>query len=63
VRVLEDERFGPTQYLAPPWRFGRTPADIDRHAPRLGAHTAEVLRELGLDDDTITALRQANAVR
>ena len=29
----------------------------------VGEHTAEVLRKLGLDDDAITALRQANAVR
>ena len=63
VRVLEDERFGATRYLAPPWHFSRTPASIDRHAPRLGEHSAEVLRELGLDDETIEALREAGAIR
>jgi len=63
VRVLEDERFGPTRYLAPPWGFSRTPASIDRHAPRLGEHTDEVLRELGLDDSAIETLRSAAAIR
>ena len=52
VRILEDERFGPTRYLSPPWHFSRTPASIDRHAPRLGEHSDEVLRELGLDELT-----------
>ncbi len=63
VRVLEDERFGATRYLAPPWDFSRTPASIDRHAPRLGEHSDEVLRELGLDDAAIAALREAGAIR
>ena len=32
-------------------RFSETPASIRRHAPMLGADTADVLRELGLADD------------
>jgi len=32
-------------------RFSETPASIRRHAPMLGADTADVLRELGLTDD------------
>ena len=63
VRVLEDERFGPTQYLAPPWRFDRTPASIDRHAPRLGEHSDEILRELGLGEAAIVRLKEEGAVR
>jgi len=35
-----------------PMRFSETPATIRRHAPRLGEHTAEVLREVGLDTDS-----------
>ena len=63
VRVLEDERFGATRYLAPPWGFSRTPASIDRHAPRLAEHTDELLRELGIPPDRIEALRQKKAIR
>lgn len=63
VRILEDERFGPTRYLSPPWHFSRTPASIDRHAPRLGEHSDEVLRELGLDEATIARLRNEEAIR
>jgi crotonobetainyl-CoA:carnitine CoA-transferase CaiB-like acyl-CoA transferase len=63
VRVLEDERFGATRYLAPPWGFSRTPASIDRHAPRLAEHTDELLRELGIPPNRIEALRQKKAIR
>jgi len=35
--------------LRPPVRYGATPANIRRHPPRLGEHTAELLKEV--DDD------------
>ena len=60
---MEDSRFGDVQYLAPPVRFERTPASIDRHAPRLGEHTDEVLGELGVSDETIARLREEGVVR
>lgn len=63
IRVLEDDRFGPTRYLAPPWRFERTPASIDRHAPRLAEHSDEILAELGISSERIAALREAEAIR
>jgi crotonobetainyl-CoA:carnitine CoA-transferase CaiB-like acyl-CoA transferase len=63
VVQLDDPRFGPVRYLAPPIRFEQTPASIDRHAPRLGEHTDEVLRELGVDADVIARLRESGAIR
>ncbi len=60
---LEDPRFGAVKYLAPPMRFDRTPADIARHAPRLGEHTDEVLDELGLDADRVAQLKASGAIR
>lgn len=44
-----------------PVNFGSTPAGIERHAPRLGEHTREVLRESGLDDAAIDALLASGA--
>jgi len=39
-----------------PVEFSATPASVRRPAPRLGEHTAEVLREAGLDEATIGRL-------
>jgi crotonobetainyl-CoA:carnitine CoA-transferase CaiB-like acyl-CoA transferase len=39
----------------PAARFDKTPAEMQRHAPVLGEHTAELLAELGLDAETLLA--------
>ena len=39
--------------------FARTPGGIRREAPKLGEHSAELLREAGYSDDDIAALRTA----
>jgi crotonobetainyl-CoA:carnitine CoA-transferase CaiB-like acyl-CoA transferase len=44
-----------------PVNFSATPADIRRHAPRMGEHTVEVLREAGLSDAEIDALCASGA--
>ena len=48
---------GRIQQPRTPARFSGTPAQHKPHAPTLGQHTDEVLRELGLDDARISALR------
>ena len=44
-----------------PVQFGRTPAAIDRLQPNLGEHSAEILREAGLDEDEINSMRASGA--
>jgi crotonobetainyl-CoA:carnitine CoA-transferase CaiB-like acyl-CoA transferase len=44
-----------------PVNFSATPASIDRHAPRLGEHTEELLRQAGLSDEDIAVLTQSGA--
>jgi crotonobetainyl-CoA:carnitine CoA-transferase CaiB-like acyl-CoA transferase len=44
----------------PAARFDATPAGIERHAPALGEHTEEVLRELGVTD--VDTLRGAGVI-
>jgi formyl-CoA transferase len=48
--------------VAPPYQFDGEPSTCGRAAPELGQHTEEVLLELGLDWDDITAHRDAGAL-
>jgi crotonobetainyl-CoA:carnitine CoA-transferase CaiB-like acyl-CoA transferase len=41
---------------APVGRYRATPAGIRRHAPRIGEHSVELLREAGYDDAVIADL-------
>jgi benzylsuccinate CoA-transferase BbsF subunit len=54
---LDHPLMGNTVYNAPPYRFSRISAKPTRHAPLLGEHTAEVLRDLlGMSADEISSL-------
>jgi crotonobetainyl-CoA:carnitine CoA-transferase CaiB-like acyl-CoA transferase len=45
--------------MDPPTTWSETPPERRRHAPTLGEHSTEVLREAGLGDHEITALLEA----
>lgn len=48
---------------APAVKFANEPWEVERHAPMLGEHTDEVLREvLGKDDASISSLREKGAI-
>ncbi|MCY1311630.1 Succinyl-CoA--L-malate CoA-transferase beta subunit [compost metagenome] len=44
-------------------KLSRTPGGHRRNAPRLGQDTEAVLRELGLTDEQIAALRERGVIK
>ncbi len=53
---------GSVRLVASPMKFSATPVQYRRPPPLLGEHTVELLREFGLGDAEIAALRDANAI-
>jgi crotonobetainyl-CoA:carnitine CoA-transferase CaiB-like acyl-CoA transferase len=53
---------GDVRLVASPMKFSATPVQYQRPPPLLGEHTAEVLREFGLGDAEVAALREASAI-
>ncbi len=47
---------GPIRSVRPSTLFDRSPAQISMHAPLLGQHTDEMMREAGFDDEAIARL-------
>jgi len=52
----EHPEAGTMRYVRYPGHLSDTPAGLYRHPPRLGEHSAEVLREAGYSDDAIEKL-------
>ncbi len=63
LRAGQHPSEGPMTEIANPTEWSDTPPGIRHPAPRLGEHTREVLRELGLDETRIAALVAAGIVR
>jgi len=54
---------GRIKTLAVPSEWSESKPEYRRHAPRLGEHTREVLREAGLSDQTIASLLESGGAR
>jgi len=61
-RTMEHPAAGEVDTLGFPVKYDRIEPGIDRHPPRLGEHTEEVLRSRGYDDGEIEALREAGSI-
>jgi len=54
---VEHPLLGTLRQVGVPFKFGATPATIRSAPPLLGEHSAEILTELGYDDEAIERLR------
>jgi crotonobetainyl-CoA:carnitine CoA-transferase CaiB-like acyl-CoA transferase len=60
---LEHPDKGRQRVVAPPWRFSRTRARVDRWTPELGEHNLEVFHGLlGLSVDDVKSLEEAGVI-
>ena len=62
VQEMEHPEGGRVRVVGPAVKLSETPARLRRPSPRLGEHTAEVLREIGYGDAEIEALAARGAV-
>jgi len=58
----KQEDIGTLQYVKPAIRLSDMPGSIERRAPLLGEHTAEVLTELGYTEPEIMKLKETGAI-
>jgi crotonobetainyl-CoA:carnitine CoA-transferase CaiB-like acyl-CoA transferase len=62
-QTLDHPSEGRLRTTRPPTKFAKTPANIRRLAPRLGEHSAELLREIGYDEAAIRDLAGRGVVK
>jgi crotonobetainyl-CoA:carnitine CoA-transferase CaiB-like acyl-CoA transferase len=63
LRAVEHPTEGRIKTLAVPSEWSESVPEYKRHAPRLGEHTREVLREAGLSDADVDNLIAKGAAR
>ncbi len=62
VTDINHPRMGPVKMVRNPVLFDQAGPSIQRVAPLLGEHTAEIMRELGRDEAQINALEKAGVI-
>lgn len=63
IAAIHDPEVGVTRLPGSPIKLSRTPGRVDRPAPRLGEHTADILKEwLGFEGQAIDALKQEQVI-
>jgi crotonobetainyl-CoA:carnitine CoA-transferase CaiB-like acyl-CoA transferase len=62
VQEVEHSKAGKIKLLGPVAKLSKTPAQIDRAPPTLGADTEAVLKSLGYERQDIKAFRKAGVI-
>jgi crotonobetainyl-CoA:carnitine CoA-transferase CaiB-like acyl-CoA transferase len=63
LQTVEHPSEGRIRMLAVPSEWSDSKPEYKRHAPRLGEHTREVLREAGLSDEQVKALLETGTAK
>jgi len=62
IKTVEDEELGPIKFQNVLFRLSDTPGAINTAGPKLGKHTTEVLKQLGLSDAELTELKSKGVI-
>jgi CoA:oxalate CoA-transferase len=62
IREVDDRSGGSARVPSPPWKFSRAELPDAGLPPFQGEHNADVLRELGLSDQTIQELQEKRII-
>jgi crotonobetainyl-CoA:carnitine CoA-transferase CaiB-like acyl-CoA transferase len=59
---VDDPDVKPLRVVAPVPRFSETPGSVRHGGPRIGQHTDELLKEIGITPEELRRLRDASVV-